>query len=174
MRRFGVLFIAVAAALALSGCASTSDTPTAKIPDKPAVSAPEVNPADYSNSYGGYVFRVGGGTVWCTINQNPAFALCEHNEVDVAYKVPATPAGCQGAWGYQAKLWAFQPSQGSVADWYCSSGLFSDPEGIYDLPSGSKITVGDLTCYAAETVARCDNINGQYIALGFEVFGFGN
>ena len=133
-----------------------------------------VNTSDYSNSYGGYVFRVGGGTVWCTMNLVPNNVVCEQREVDVSYQLPTTPPDCQGAWGYQAKLWAFQPSEGSTADWFCSSGLYSDPEGIYDLPTGSKIVVGAITCYAADTIARCDNDSGQYLALGSEVYGFKN
>ena len=174
MRKYGVIFLAVATAFLLSSCATQNSKPTSKIPEKPAVEAPIVNAADYSNSYGGYVFRVGGGSVWCTINENPNFVLCEHREVDVAYKLPAAPESCQGAWGYQAKLWAYQPSEGKIADWYCSSGLYSDPEGIFDLPSGSKIMVGQITCFAADTVARCDNEEGEYLALGSEVFGFSN
>jgi hypothetical protein len=174
MRKFGVLFIAVVTALTLSACSGNTDNPSSKIPDKPPVEAPTVNAADYSNGYGGYVFRIGGGTVWCTVNESPSFALCEHRDVDVAYKLPVAPESCQGAWGYQAKLWAFQPSEGKVSDWYCSSGLYSDPEGIFDLPSGSKIVVGDITCFAAEKVARCDNLDGKYFALGSDVYGFGN
>ena len=174
MRKFGVLLIAVITALTLSSCSGGNDNPNSKIPDKPPVEAPIVNAADYSNGYGGFVFRIGGGTIWCTVNQSPAFALCEHRDVDVAYKLPATPDSCQGAWGYQAKLWAYQPSQGKIADWYCSSGLYSDPEGAFDLPSGSKIVVGDISCFAADKVARCDNMSGQYFALGAEVYGFGN
>ena len=174
MRRFGVLFLAVTTALVLSACSSSTEEPKAKVPDKPAAEAPIVNAADYSDSYGGYIFRVGGGTVWCTMNTSPNFVLCEHRDVDVAYKIPVAPESCQGAWGYQAKLWAFQPSEGAIADWYCSSGLYSDPEGAYDLPSGSKIVVGDITCFAAETVARCDNNTGQYLALGSDLFSFGN
>jgi hypothetical protein len=174
MRKFGVLVLAAITALVLSSCSSTPTEPETKIPDKPAVEAPLVNAGDYSDGYGGYIFRVGGGSVWCTINVSPDFVLCEHRDVDVVYEIPAAPASCEGAWGYQAKLWAFQPSEGLVADWFCSSGLFSDPENAYDLTSGSKIVVGDITCFAAEMVARCDNESGQYLALGSEVFGFGN
>ena len=68
----------------------------------------------------------------------------------------------------------FQPSEGQAADWFCSSGLYSDPEEAYSLPSGSKIVVGDITCFASETVARCDNNQDQYLVLGSEIFGFGN
>jgi hypothetical protein len=174
MRKFRILFIAAVTALTLSACATTPVEPETQVPDKPAVEAPIVNAADYSDGYGGYIFRVGGGTVWCTISESPGFVLCEHRDVDVNYEIPAAPPSCEGAWGYQARLWAFNPSEGLVSDWYCSSGLFSDPEGAYDLPSGSKIVVGDITCFAAETVARCDNTQGQYLALGAEVFGFGN
>ena len=174
MRKFGVIVMAVATAMLLSSCVTQNSEPKVKIPDKPAIEAPVVNAADYSNSYGGYVFRVGGGSVWCTISETPNFVLCEHREVDVAYKLPAAPENCQGSWGYQAKLWAFQPSEGKIADWHCSSGLYSDPEGIFDLPTGSKIVVGQISCYAAETVARCDNEDGQYLALGSEIFGFSN
>jgi hypothetical protein len=174
MRKFGVLFLAAVTALILSSCAATAPDPEAKLPEKPIVETPMVNEADYSDGYGGYIFRVGGGTVWCTINVTPGFALCEHRDIDVTYEIPEAPASCEGAWGYQAKLWAFQPSDGKVADWFCSSGLYSDPEEAYSLPSGSKIVVGDITCYAAETVARCDNTKGQYLALGAGIFGFGN
>jgi hypothetical protein len=174
MRKFGVLLIAVVTALAVSSCSQTTEQVQTKVPDKPAAEAPLVNAADYSDGYGGDIFRVGGGTVWCTINESPGFVLCEHRDVDVIYEIPAAPSSCEGAWGYQAKLWAFQPSEGKVADWFCSSGLYSDPEAAFDLPSGSKIVVGDITCFAAETVARCDNNSGQYLALGAEIFSFGN
>jgi hypothetical protein len=75
MRKFGALFLAVITALALSACSAGNEETKVKIPDKPAVEAPTVNAADYSNGYGGFVFGVGGGTVWCTINESPAFAL---------------------------------------------------------------------------------------------------
>jgi hypothetical protein len=172
MRKFGVLFLAVSTALLLTACAASSDKPKTDLPDKPPAEAPVVNASDYTNSYGGYVFRVGGGTVWCTISEQPGVVVCEHREVDVAYQLPTTPPDCQGAWGYQARLWAFQPSQGKQADWLCAGGLYSDPEGIYDLPNGSKIVVGDISCFAAEQVARCDNTLGEYIVLGADVFGF--
>jgi len=172
MRKFGVIVLGASLALLLAGCASSGDKPKAVLPDKPPAEAPTVNPSDYSNSYGGYVFRIGGGTVWCTITESPNQAVCEHREVDVTYQLPATPADCQGAWGYQARLWAFQPSQGKEADWLCAGGLYSDPEGIYDLPNGSKILVGDITCYAADLVARCDNTDGKYVVLGADVYGF--
>jgi len=174
MRKFGALALAALTVVVLSACSAPTEEPTVKVPDKPSIEAPVVDAADYSDGYGGYIFRVGGGTIWCTISQSPGFALCEHRDVDVVYEIPAEPASCEGAWGYQAKLWATQPSEGLVADWFCSSGLFSDPENAYDLPSGSKIIVGDITCFAAETVARCDNAAGQYMALGADVFGFGN
>ena len=171
MRKFGVLFLAVSTLL-LAACSSTPDVPETTLPEKPPAEAPVVNAGDYSNSYGGYVFRVGGGTVWCTMNLVPNNVVCEQREVDVSYQLPTTPPDCQGAWGYQARLWGFQPSQGKVADWMCAGGLYSDPEGVYSLPNGSKITVGAITCYAAELVARCDNTNEEYIVLGAEQFGF--
>ena len=175
MRKYLILAVVALTTLALSSCSSpTSSNTVGDIPDRPSAEAPVVNAANFQNSYGSYVFRIGGGTVWCTINPTPLFVLCEHNEIDVSYKLPDTPAGCQGAWGYQARLFAYQPSTGKMSDWYCSSGLFSDPEGIYDLPSGSKITVGAITCYATDSIARCDNETGQYFALGPEVYGFGN
>jgi hypothetical protein len=174
MRKFGVLFLAAVTALILSSCSTPVPEAKTAIPDKPSVEAPVVDEADYSDGYGGYIFRVGGGTIWCTINVNPGFALCEHRDVDVTYEIPEAPASCEGAWGYQARLWAIQPSEGLPADWFCSSGLFSDPEEAYSLPSGSKIVVGDITCYAAETIARCDNTREQYLVLGADIFGFKN
>ena len=175
MRRYFVTVLVAITTLVLASCTSSnSDAPVGDIPSKPAADAPLVDAANYQNTYGDYVFRIGGGTVWCTINTQPEFVLCEHTEIDVTYKLPTAPDSCQGAWGYQAKLWGYQPSEGKVSDWYCSSGLYSDPEGIYDLPSGSKIRVGAITCYAAEQVARCDNESGQYLALGSDVYGFGN
>lgn len=174
MRKFGVLVIAAIAALVLSSCSTTAPEAKIKLPEKPPIETPVVNEADYADGYGGYIFRVGGGTVWCTINTTPGFVLCEHRDVDVAYEIPEAPATCDGAWGYQARLWSFQPSEGQAADWFCSSGLYSDPEEAYSLPSGSKIVVGDISCFASETVARCDNNQDQYLVLGAEIFGFGN
>ncbi|MEI8231167.1 MAG: hypothetical protein WCG32_01160 [Actinomycetes bacterium] len=172
MRKFGVTLLAATTALFLSACASNNAKPEVKLPDKPTAEAPVVNAADYANSYGGYVFRIGGGTIWCTINEDPGLAVCEHLEVDVAYKLPTTPPDCQGAWGYQARLWGVKQAEGKEADWLCAGGLYSDPEGIYDLPNGSKIVVGDITCFAAEQIARCDNTDGNYIVLGSDLFGF--
>lgn len=174
MRKLFVLVTVLVTTFALSSCSSGSDKPNSNVPDKPPASVHKVNAADYQNSYGSYVFRVAGGTVWCTINGTPNMVVCEQNEVDVAYKIPDTPSTCQGAWGYQGRLWAYQPSMGKIADWYCASGLYSDPEGAYDLPSGSAIEVGDITCYASDVVVRCDNKQGQYLALGSEVYGFSN
>jgi uncharacterized protein YceK len=174
MRKALVLITVLFTTLAMSGCSSSSSNGTSNIPDKAPATAHKVNAADYQNNYGAYVFRVAGGTVWCTINNVPNFVVCEQNEVDVAYKIPDTPSTCQGAWGYQARLWAYQPSVGKIADWNCASGLYSDPTGAYDLPSGSEIVVGDITCYASDKVVRCDNLKGQYLALGSEVYGFSN
>lgn len=175
MRKILTVAVLALTTFALSSCSGgSSNQPVGDIPDKPAAEAPLVNAADYQNTYGQYVFRIGGGTVWCTINTQPQFVICEHREIDVSYQLPTAPDSCQGAYGYQAKLWGAQPSEGLISDWYCSSGLYSDPEGIFDLPRGSKITVGSITCFAADKVARCDNEDGQYFALGSEVYGFGN
>lgn len=172
MQIIKVSLVALTAITFLTGCATASDKPESKLPEKPPADSPVVNANDYTNSYGGYVFRIGGGTIWCTITENPSQAVCEHREVDVTYQLPTTPADCQGAWGYQARLWGSPPAQGKEADWLCAGGLYSDPAGIYDLPNGSKIEVGGITCFAADQVARCDNSDGQYIVLGADVYGF--
>jgi len=174
VRKLLVLVTVLVTTFALSACSSNSDQPTSKVPDKPPVSSNKVNAADYQNGYGGFVFRVAGGSVWCTMNSVPNFVLCEQNEVDVTYKLPEANPTCEGAWGYQVRLWAYQPSQGKIADWYCSSGLYSDPAGAFDLPSGSSITVGDITCYAADVIVRCDNLKGQFMALGSDLYSLNN
>ena len=173
MPKFFAVLAGAALALSLASCASSSD-PKMAVPEKPPVDVIHADPTLYANTYGSYTFRIGGGTVWCTINPEPSYAVCEQNGPDVQYKLPTTPAGCDYAYGYQARLWAVQPSQGKIAEFMCSSGLYADPTGASDLPNNNEITVGTITCYAADKVARCDNATGQYIALGSTVYGFGN
>jgi hypothetical protein len=38
------------------------------------------------------------------------------------------------------------------------------------LPSGSKITVGSISCFVEDVNARCENLTGQWIALGPRVW----
>jgi hypothetical protein len=186
---FGVVG-ALALVIALSGCATDSPSPSSStsnsssanqtpdaslIPPAPGKDVKAVDPSLYDTGYSEYLFRAGTGPAWCTINAEQKWVLCEQNEASAQYKPVTVPSSCDGSYGYQIKLWESTPTDGTdTAGFVCASGLYNDGSVAPALNSGEKVTVGQITCYVADTVVRCDNQNGQYIALGAQVWAAKN
>ncbi|CAB4637919.1 unannotated protein [freshwater metagenome] len=179
MSRLLFASLSLGLALTLGGCAatpmdgnisaSTQPTPTpdqALAPSAPPAELIEVDPAAYSDGFDWFSFKVGDGPTWCTITPMEDRVLCEQNEAAAQYQPVPPPAECEGSYGYQVQLWANTPEIGEIAEFACASGQFQDPTAALVLPSGSKITVGSITCFVEEITARCDNQSGQWIALG--------
>lgn len=185
MRKFAVVTMAIALALGVSACAPDDGTatPTSQAtptPDQKLVppvaddTITEVDPTVYDDGFGWISFKVGSGPVWCTITTETDRVLCEQNEASAMYEPIPAPEGCDGSYGYQVQLWANQPESGQIAEFACASGQFNDPTAMQILPSGSKITSGSITCYVKDLTARCDNLNGQWIALGPKTWSLNN
>ena len=185
---FGVLG-AAALIIALSGCAadnsptpsdstssSANQTPDASlIPPAPDANVKAVDPSLYDTGFSEYLFRAGNGPVWCTINSDQKWVLCEQNEASAEYKPVQVPSSCDYSYGYQIKLWESTPTDGTdTAGFVCASGLYNDGSVAPALNANEKVTVGGITCYVADTTVRCDNANGQYIALGARVWAAKN
>ncbi len=186
---FGVVG-ALALVIALSGCATDSPSPSSStsnsssanqtpdaslIPPAPGKDVKAVDASLYDTGYSEYLFRAGTGPAWCTINADQKWVLCEQNEASAQYKPVTVPSSCDGSYGYQIKLWESTPTDGTdTAGFVCASGLYNDGSVAPALNSGEKVTVGQITCYVADTVVRCDNQNGQYIALGAQVWAAKN
>ena len=182
---FGVIG-AIALLIAVSACtpdggetatptATAIETPDASLIPPPAgADVKAVDSSLYDVGFSEFLFRAGEGPTWCTINADEQWVLCEQNEASATYKPVAPPADCEYSYGYQIKLYATQPENGQTAGFVCASGYYTDGSAAATLKSGEKITVGDITCYVAEVVARCDNKNGQYIALGSNIWAAQN
>lgn len=183
MSRLLAASLSLGLALTLGACASnpvegntnssTRPTPT---PDQALVPGPatealvDVDPAGYDDGFGWISFKVGEGPTWCTITPETDRVLCEQNEAAAQYQ-PVPPAeNCEGSYGYQVQLWAAKPEIGEIAEFPCASGQFQDPSVAQILPTGSKITVGSISCFVEDVTARCENLNGQWIALGPSVW----
>jgi hypothetical protein len=184
MSRLLAAAVSLGLALTLGACATPVDggnapsasskpTPTpdqALIPQAPSSPLTEVDPAIYDDGFGWFSFRAGDGPTWCTITPDEDRVLCEQNEAAAQY-LPIPPAeGCEGSYGYQVQLWAAQPEMGEIAEFPCASGQFQDPTAAQILPSGSQITVGSITCFVQDVNARCENLTGEWIALGPRVW----
>jgi hypothetical protein len=171
---------AIGLSLFLTGCAATpssapTDTPgsaqtfdPALIPTAPEEGALAVEPKVFDNGLGEYTFKVGGGPVWCTLNSDEEFAICEQNEADATYDAIEVPSGCKQSYGYQFRL-----TSGKAGQINCTSGLYADPSLAQTLNPDETVTVGDITCFVSEVTARCDSKNGHYIVLGPEVWARG-
>ncbi len=182
MSRLIAVVLGVTLAISLAGCAASSDgtntgssnaipTPDpALIPPAPDAKVTAVDAKKFDDGFGDYIFKVGDGPSWCTITPDLNQVICEQNEAAASYQPIPTPADCQGSYGYQVRLWGAQPKTGKVAEWVCATGQWQDPTNAQVLPTGSKVTLGSFTCYVKDTAARCDNANGQYIALGPKVW----
>ena len=181
---FGVVG-ALALVIALAGCtadgtpdptdstsASSTNTPDPSlIPGAPDKDVKAVDPAMFDAGFGEYLFKAGQGPAWCTINTDEKWVLCEQNEASAEYAPVQPPSNCDYSYGYQLKLWESTPSDGTgIAGFVCASGYYNDPSVAQTLNANEKITVGGLTCYVSEVTVRCDNANGNYIALGSKVW----
>lgn len=177
----------ISLAITLGACTSTTGgspaapgakpTPTpdqALVPKAPTDTTTAVDAAIYDDGFGWFAFKVGNGPTWCTITPETDRVLCEQNEAAATYQPIPAPADCEGSYGYQVELWSKQPETGKIADFACASGQFNDPAVAQVLPSGSKISVGSITCVVEDVTARCDNMNGQWIALGPKTWSLNN
>lgn len=191
MRKAITLLSAIALALTISGC-STEDGTTPSpdgsssfstpdpslIPVAPGTEVKAIDPSLFDVGFSEYLFKVGDGPAWCTINADEKWALCEQNEVAAEYAPVPTPADCEGSYGYQIKLYEDATTStlanGAAAGFMCSGGYYSDSSVAQTLNSGESVTVGNIKCYVNEITARCDNTNGQYIALGPKVWAAKN
>lgn len=188
MRRLFTTLLIAGLALGVSGC-STSGTPTpepsesssnptidpALIPTEPASDAIEVDATLFESSFGDYTFKIGDGPTWCSINVENHIALCEQNEPDTNYKPVETPTSCELSYGYQLRLTATTPTDGSdEAGFMCSGGAYADASTAFTLNDGEIIRLDAFTCFVSGTTARCDNEQGKYIVLGPDAWAFGS
>jgi hypothetical protein len=183
MRRGISVISAIALLMALTACSSdtpatdpSSSSSSVQTPDAsliPATPGADVKAVDYTLfdvGFDEYLFKAGEGPVWCTISASENWSLCEMNEVSAEYSPVPAPEDCAGSYGYQIKLYSAKPDGADIAGFICSGGYYSDASVAQTLNSGESITVGDITCYVNELTARCDNKNGNYIALGPKVW----
>ena len=186
MRRLFSTLVITGLALTFAGCASTtnpnpqpseSQTETVDpnlIPSQPAADAVEVDPLMFENGYGDYTFRAGEGPTWCSINIESHTALCEQNEPDTNYKPVEIPASCELSYGYQLRLSATTPTDGTdEAGFVCSGSAYADPSNASTLNEGEVLHLDGFACFVQGTTARCDNEEGKYIVLGPDAWAFG-
>lgn len=185
MGRKTFLLTAVAlSSLILSGCAATPTVePTSTeiplqtfdpslIPTAPEEGALAVEPYIFDSGYGDFIFRVGNGPTWCSINPMDKFVICEQNEADASYDQVPPPADCKLSYGYQIRL-SENATEGKDARFNCASGLYADPSNAQTLNTGETLTVGELTCFVVDDTVRCDNKKNHYIVLGPAVWALG-
>jgi hypothetical protein len=187
MKRSFAVIISLGLAITLGGCVASDNagndtnsarpTPTpdqALVPEAPAADAVAADSAMYDTGFDWYSFKVGDGPTWCTIDAAADNVVCEQNEAAAQYEPVPAPEDCQGSYGYQIQLWANQPENGDMARFTCSSGQYQDPSVAQVLPSGQTITVASITCYVEQVTARCENENGQWIAMGPQTWSLHN
>jgi hypothetical protein len=190
VKKFLVAPLSLAVVLGLSACAAdgsaTGPTSSASASDQmpkidpslipPAATndLPRVAAADYVTSYNDYVFKVGNGPTWCSINEQTDFVICEQDEAATLYDPIPVPDSCAYSYGYQIKLEASKPNNAPFADFTCAGGYYTDPSKAKILDDGYAIHVGPFTCYTAGKTVRCDNLTGQYIVLGARAWALGN
>jgi hypothetical protein len=190
VKKFLLVALTLAVAVGLAGCAPAADTtqnspsPTASnvvptidprlIPPAATADLPRVASADFVTSYNDYVFKVGTGPTWCSINQKADFVICEQDEAATQYDAIAVPDSCAYSYGYQIRLESIKPNNGPFADFTCAGGYYTDPSKAKVLDDGFAITVGGFTCYTAGQTVRCDNLAGKYIVLGARAWALGN
>ena len=185
MRKFFGVVGAIALLVTLSACTpssspdpsdststSANQTPDPSlIPAAPDENVKAIDASLFDAGFGEYLFKAGQGPAWCTINTDEKWVLCEQNEASAEYSPVQAPSTCDYSYGYQMKLWEGTPTDGTdIAGFVCAGGYYNDPSVAQTLNANEKITVGGITCYVADTVVRCDNQNGQYIALGAKVW----
>ena len=189
VKRFLWAALSLALAAGLSGCApaanSAEQTPSATasdiwptidpslIPPAATPDLPTVNPADYA-TFTDYIFKIGTGPTWCSINEQNAIVTCEQDEAATQYDPIPMPSTCDYSFGFQIRLHATVPTKGKVAEFTCSGGYYADPSKAKVLDDGYSIKVAGFTCYTAGQTARCDNSLGNYIVLGAKAWALGN
>jgi len=144
------------------------------IPPAATADLPRVALNDYVTSYNDYVFKVGDGPTWCSINQQTEFVICEQDEAATLYDAIPVPDSCAYSYGYQIRLEASKPNNGDFASFTCAGGYYTDPSKAKILDDGSAIEAGPFTCYTAGQTVRCDNKDGKYIVLGARAWALGN
>ncbi len=88
------------------GGSSAITTPSSSlIPLEPGTEVRSIDPSLFDVGFSEFLFRAGDGPVWCTINADENWALCEQNEAAAEYEPLPTPDDCQGSYGYQLKLY---------------------------------------------------------------------
>ena len=182
MRGLRVAFVALSLVAALSGCAGDAGAdPTQSGVPMPSIDPaliPDSAPSDivtaditkFDSGFGEYTFRVGEGLVWCTINSESNFVVCEQNEASAQYQPIPIPDTCDFSYGYQVRMWAQAPSGSPIVDMPCSGGAYADPTGTEKLQDREKVLVNGITCWVDQLNVRCDNEAGNYIALGPEIW----
>lgn len=172
--------LAVLACLSLSGCSAEQEPTASPTPTPESTATPEasaaptqapaeliiVEPSKFMTSQGDLIFRVGDGPTWCTLSQAENVAVCEHSEADALYETVPIPDDCENAYGSQLRLLSKPLTGEQTAGFACVSSLYSDPSEAPVLASGESVTDFGFLCFVEEQSARCENSNGDYIALG--------
>ena len=183
MRRALLALVTLGLAVTLGGCSYTDDNPTPSglptvdpslIPTAPPAEVRDVDGAQFVTAYGDYIFKVGLGPVWCSVNTASAFVLCEQNEVTAQYETIPVPPTCDFSYGYQVRLWSTKPADGEVADFPCAGGSYADPVSAKVLNAGERVTLNGFTCWVDDVTARCENAAKNYIVLGPRAWALGN
>jgi len=161
-----------------SPSASVSDAmPTidpSLIPPAATKELPRANLTDFATSYKDYVFKVGTGPTWCSINEHTDFVICEQDEAATQYEPIPVPDSCAYSYGFQVRLDAIKPTNAPYAAFTCSGGYYTDPSKAKTLDDGYALEAGPFTCYTAGQTVRCDNAEGKYIVLGARAWALGN
>ena len=170
----------VLVSLSLTGCSAEQETtanptqtpestPTAEAspaPTQAPVDLVIVEPDKFISSNGDLIFRAGDGPTWCTLSGAENVAVCEHSEADALYDRVPIPDDCENAYGSQLRLLSKAITGEQTAGFTCVSSLYSDPSEAPVLASGESVTDFGFLCFVEEQSARCENSNGDYIALG--------
>jgi len=176
--------LVMAVSLGLTGCSaeqtpSASTTPTpdstptseaSPVPTEAPTDLVIVAPAKFVTSSGDLIFRIGDGPTWCTLSQAENVAVCEHSEADTTYDPVPIPETCENSYGSQLRLLAKPVTGEQTAGFACVSSLYSDPSDAPVLATGESVTDFGFLCFVEEQSARCENSNGDYIALGPEAW----
>ncbi len=182
MRSLRIATLLVVFAASLSGCAPSGEAnPTdsayprqsidpSLIPDAAPADATVVDPIIFDSGYGEYTFKIGEGPVWCTINKDQKFVICEQDEASAVYDPIEAPASCDYSYGYQLRLRQDSFSGQPFVDLPCSGGAYADATASNILNDHELVKIGNLTCWVDSITVRCDNARGNYIALGPEVW----
>ena len=184
MRRVLLAIVGLSLAATLTACSpepivepTQSGLPSidpSLIPTTPPATVQDVSELPYQTSYGDYIFKVGLGPVWCSINVESQFAVCEQNEVTAQYEPIPVPSTCDFSYGYQVRLWKAQPAEGDIAEFMCAGGAYADPSNAQVLNSGDRITAAGFTCWVDDVTARCENGDGNYVVLGPRAWALGS